>query len=407
MAPQPDYEYDSYQLKLQVNLSEEDSCLYSRYGISLFNIQVCDSIPSTPPSDSPTGIVVVIPDAVILNIDIDRCDRTKAVFSIYVRLPAGKKSSVPPVVYVPPAKHTFCITSGSSGQETKLITFNVGVLDKNVTSAGIFDQCYTYVVSRVPERLPIPVNGYDFVNGKLSPGDDDGYINYVPDILRITLPMTKETKSLIPDFGLSGAYFNSALGTVGILVRLVSSCGSTRFCIPAKLFFDKEKCTVCLEISAQFIVDASRPCSPILNGYEHRFECCDNGSRYLDLGKQLLTIYDKDEYKNEGNDPEILWEKWMTLGNTLFQTLAQAKKIDVTGINKCAESILFSFQVCYLPYRGFTIDYCDQTFQTEVNPDLPTIKNTGSIGPETSFIVEACGEYSYEFYSSFTNTPIS
>lgn len=119
--------YDCYQVTLQVNITEEDSCLFSRYGPSIFNINKvgstfdCSSckgsrerrhherhtteLPSTTnngSSDSDSdhdhhsdseyhnGHVTVkakMPQAVILDITVDRCDCTKATFILFVRLP--------------------------------------------------------------------------------------------------------------------------------------------------------------------------------------------------------------------------------------------------------------------------------------------------------------------------------
>lgn len=94
--------YDYYQIILQVNLSEEDSCLFSRYGQSVFSIKKVDAKQdcktcSLSGSDLDSQVVKLeakFPDAVILSVDIDRCDCTKATFNLLVRLPCVRKCTL-------------------------------------------------------------------------------------------------------------------------------------------------------------------------------------------------------------------------------------------------------------------------------------------------------------------------
>ncbi|VBB18842.1 hypothetical protein YASMINEVIRUS_1374 [Yasminevirus sp. GU-2018] len=99
---QTDCRYDYYQITMKVNLSEEDSCLFSRYGQSVFSIKKADSkkdcqscsIAVTDPSKEdpvPMQIVASIPDASILSVEVDRCDCTKATFNLLVRLPCVRQ----------------------------------------------------------------------------------------------------------------------------------------------------------------------------------------------------------------------------------------------------------------------------------------------------------------------------
>ena len=516
--------YDCYQINLQVNLSEEDSCLFSRYGQSLFNIKNCsleddcrscillsddcDAISSAIPAR--TSVPVKIPDAVILGIDIDRCDCTKATFSLHVRLPsksfkeaalkcavqdvsmgceacticedtalAELKSNVisymntpmqlialcessvdeidgtiPKLLAAIIALETyigeqelnlackilldalgaltdevtslrdflnnpktsgvyeaqkFCITSGASGRECEIITFNVAPLSANTVSTGVFDKCYTYEATRVPCRVPCRK---DLDDCTLSTGisyDPEPYCGIcttvepflVPDTVRIMFPMTKQIKCLVPDFGLTGSYLNAALGTVDTLVRLVS-CSPCKFCLPAKLSFDKENCMVCLDISTEYIMTNYLQ---EFAGYEHRLSCCEEfGSgckskckcEVADL-KSILTEINA-TFDAMDDCAETHRARWMTLGNTVFQHLARSKKIDVRGVNKCAESVLFSFQVCYFPYRGFCVDICGCKPVKTVPEDDSTDNVPNVLGAESSFRVQTdCGEYSYEF----------
>lgn len=99
--------YDCYQITLKVNISEEDGCLYSRYGQKLFDIKnttgktacsKCNTCKSCDRhgrcDDRHSGGIDTtprIPHAVILDVDVDRCDCTKAVFTLYVKLPCKPK----------------------------------------------------------------------------------------------------------------------------------------------------------------------------------------------------------------------------------------------------------------------------------------------------------------------------
>lgn len=533
--------YDCYQINLQVNLSEEDSCLYSRYGQSLFNIRNCNSKndcgccrPSQPNCNNASlkgcPFPVKMPDAVILSVDIDRCDCTKSIFSLYVRLPCKSfkdealkcaiqafadesaeytvdatgtpnadtvaivnainqlnldtntlvcdianctyqytdvittdantvqtditnletaiqtaitdGASASAYKDLQKALHVlshevdsllnflnrgiaadvyegqkFCITSGASGHEREVITFNVAPLPRQTVSTGVFNKCYTYEATRVPCRVLCPealqicskTTGLDyFVEGCC------GICNVVdpllvPDTLRIMFPMTKQIKCLVPDFGITGTYLNAALGTVDTLVRLVS-CSPCKFCLPAKLSFDTECCMVCLDISTEYIMSASTYTNDIA-GYEHRFSCCEEfgsgcksrcGCEVAQLKQTLASL--QAQFAGDFNNKDGLAARamWMTLGNTVFQLLARSKRIDVQGVNKCAENVLFNFQVCYFPYRGFCVDVCGcKPVKTICAPDA--IENyqgkaaSVMLGAGSSFRVQAEGEFSYEF----------
>jgi len=546
--------YDCYQINLNVNLSEEDSCFFDRYGPSLFNIRKCGhphgcvccaANPGSGSGSTPSGVPVVMPDAVILAIDIDRCDCTKALFNLYVRLPckplsepdrvqcavnaledefvhctknclagspgtnkvnsSGNLDNVNGTLVGPfistniatlitnvntlltPCQFNetqlltaianamtlnshiqnaignynglcdltsiltllqnlqvalgnyatalnsssynfehqkFCITSGASGNEREVITFDVAPLPVNVVSSGVFTKCYSYETTRVPCRvlnenallycsrktgIEFVINSADCCNAC---SVDNSLTQYVPDTLRIMFPMTKAIKCLVPDFGMSGTILNAAAATVSTKVRLVS-CSPCKFYIPAKLTFDKARCMVCLDISTEYLMSCFSQRD--MEGYEHRFGCdcdsrryttkCCNNCDVTDLRCALLAI----QQKFSGNTPSpvpvtppnVAGDKalWTALGNVMFQTLARSKKIDVMGVNKCVENVLFNFQVCYVPYRGFCVDLCGCKGKTDI-PDYGTVRASGTdftLTPSNSFKVQADAEYSYEF----------
>jgi hypothetical protein len=223
-------------------------------------------------------------------------------------------------------------------------------------------------------------------------------------------PMTKQIKCLVPDFGVTGTLLNAALGTVGTLVRLVS-CTPCKFCLPAKLSFDKDNCTVCVEIKTDYIMNYC--CDAV--GYEHRFSCCEDfrtGRRskchceVAQLKETLAVIQTAFGEADISPDAKKSRALWMTLGNKVFQLLARSKKIDVKGVNKCSENVLFSFQVCYFPYRGFCVDVSgckpvktipapDSTDDVEVIDD-ETDSNI-FLPATSSYRVQADCEFSYEF----------
>jgi len=310
----------------------------------------------------------------------------------------------------------FCITSGASGHEREVITFNVAPLKSDVVSTGVFDKCYSYEVTRVPDRVPCGsalerCTTLTGINYTIDSKDCCGICNvaeplWVPDTVRIMVPMTKQIKCLVPDFGLTGTFINAALGSIDTLVRLVS-CSPCKFCLPARLSFDKEKCMACLDISIAYIMNPSTYCNDIA-GYEHRFSCCEefgsgckSGCRDCDVAQLKTTLMCiQSEFATDVNNHVTNADRalWMTLGNTAFQLLAKSKRIDVMGVNKCAENVLFSFQVCYFPYRGFCVDACGcKPIKTVIETDPAATFNEHTLGASTSYRIQGEGEFSYEF----------
>jgi hypothetical protein len=384
--------YDCYQINLQVKLPEEDSCLYSRYGPSLFNIRKVDTGKCVEKDDCCNDSCSTecdekkykpkIPDAAILAIDIDKCDCTKAIFTIFVRLLCNKNAPADiENLYKGPLDRffesgKFTITSGASGLEREIITFSVNPLPVNVTASGVIDKCYTFEIFRVPCRK--------LKNCTEEECDCDFPCNAVKtsvsfDSLQIMFPLTKEIKCLVPDFGLHGTYLNIALGTlVKTKVRVVS-LGPIKFSVLGLLTYDKDTCTVCLEISLHtFKVNTD-----YTNGYEHLMGpflcndgCCDDSEIAIEALNCIL----------HDDNP-------ITAAIKFFKLLASSKKLDVMGLDKCIEKVLFSFQLCYVPFQKLCLSDCGSKCDTEICSDLvyglPDVKNTYRVQTDSP-------EYSYE-----------
>jgi len=284
----------------------------------------------------------------------------------------------------------FTIFSGSSGYERKLITFLAKPLDENVTSIGTVDKCHTYKIARVPCRDFVvsstegtaPNKKY-YAKCKTQCGDTIKLVEVPapivpqqckalePNAVKITFPMTKAIKCLVPDLPLPGAYLNSYLGTIGTKVRIVSSC-PVKFSIPAVMLFDKENCSVCLVIR-------NVPCCDKLSsefGHNHMFGsfgCCDDDCAVKCADDKLAVAI-----VNSGE-------------NRIMRLLSSARKLDVMGVHKCVEQKLWSFQVCSTPYETFCVDACGCSVPTKFVLD-------GLNEDMSSFVVEADSPYSYEFY---------
>ncbi len=516
--------HDCYQVNLQVKLSEEDSCLYSRYGPSLFDIKRVDQ-------ERDHNDKLKMPSAAIVGIDIDRCDCTKSIFSLYVSLP-GKKpchlcaceesnepckpcdddgsgsssscsssesscdrpcrrftcpgtttttTTVPtttiPTTTVPTTTTTttipttttptttalsvptttalttnvalttttttssrfrcrkrsrsrsnsssssssssssnsshddssdnssidsnnndesdnqlyedyeefesckFVITTNASGHPRELITFLVNPLPYNVVSSGVVDRCYTYEMTRVPCR-------------KLKDCHDSdsqccaAKTEFGGNTLRVMFPLTKDIKCLVLDLGLSGTMVNYVLGTlVKTKVRIVSR-GPIKFAFPALITFDKESCTVCLEIFTRYIAQAKAVCGDgNMNGYENRygvFGCVAGGA--IDCPLDLMC-------EPDANGANILSQAVYNHNDShFFRLLASSKKLDVMGVDKCVEKVLFSFQVCHVPYKNVVVDKCGKKYNTvfACEEDAKAFKSSYRVMSDV-------GEYSYEY----------
>lgn len=405
--------YDCYQISLQIKLSEEESCLYNKYGLSLFNVsklgdgEPCDCV-NTPIPDLPVGYIDV-PTALVLDVNIDSCDCTKATFTIFVRLAC--KCTVVPNSTVNFEGASFALTSEMYGRCRQLTIFEVNPLPTNVVSRAINNEHVFFEITRVPDRFASPnitINSVTYVCGK------DVALPVGGNSLRITFPLTKDLKSMIPDFGLSGSLLNfSHSPNVRTKVR-VMSYGPVKFALPAMLSFNKDSCTVTLEIDLDYIANNRND----IIGYEQlfgSFGCGIASNCASDLRGATLLNEIIDEYLTlDAGDAAAKF----------FRLLASSKKLDLTGVDKCVEKVLFSFQLCYLPWKNIAFGDCNNKYSTQIIDSDPAdpltdptdiihsqyilrSNNFGSISSNSgnAYTVEADGHYSYE-YSVITHGPI-
>ena len=381
----PQTSYDCYQINIQVNLSEEDSCLYKRYGTSMFSIKnVSCSIDETKICCSDQ---IINPDASILNIELDKCDHIGALFSIYVKLPYNDEQKKF-------ENQTFCISSGSSGTETNILTFEVASLSVTIVSTGVINKCHVYEIMRVPNRtIDISSTNCSSLNttiadGCTEPGTSTENLFFVADTLNITFPLTKDLKSF---------YLNNCSSEY-VLVRAVS-CGASKFCIPARLYFDIDKCTVRLNISVDFIITMFNDPTNTNTGYYHMFNysCNDQHNIINTLISSYNEITNDSTTSTTSTSVTPNYALYATLGKLLFEYIA-GKKINISGVNKCSETVLYNFTICYFPYIGYTINKCGTSILT-IAETISTNYGTTVIDfqPENSFKVETCRNYSYQF----------
>lgn len=511
--------YDYYQITLQINLSQDDSCLFNKYGLSIFSIKkvnskACNSCNNdylvTNTSDPQiVNLEADIPNALILSVDIDRCDCTKASFTIFVKLPCVRfyalsqtelltlqVSHVTIINYLDPSTRVpttqppldpppclanetsayaeayenllsakdgdifnvytyaifmknlcaltkalevlrfelvnddgnlsdtdpvvkaidtmlgnlcvivnetllnnepnngifrdgkFSIFSGASGRDKEIMTFYVKPLDPSIVSTGVFDKCYSYEITRVPERKfdPIHCEGQDKYaicsNGKLIPiaPPCDRFcvetpVSLVSDTLHITFALTKDLKCLLADFSFPGTVSNAVLGKLSTIVKIVSNCPQ-KFSFPAKMTFDKINCTVCLEIRTCAIHDYLQTSDHLYNSEFGRFGCASLCKDTKCSGEiNLASLFKSDNF-------------------SFFDFLTMSRKLDVVGVHKCTEKTFFSFQVCTVPYKPVCVNICGCKLMT-----IPDLGDLCAVTDLNSYKVQADCDYTYEFSS--------
>jgi hypothetical protein len=258
-----------------------------------------------------------LPEALIADVTVDKCDCTKATFLVYVNL-------------LEKPSRRFKIVSGTSASGTVLKTFEVYPLRTNddnerVVSSGVFTKCGNLEMFKVG-CLVRDASSTD------QPPKFEG-------CLRLIVPLTKELKCLVPDFGFNNPVINETVNEcLKVPVRLVSK-GSCNLVYPACLSYNKKDCNVCLEIEL--------------------------GSDNLTVPRHVKTHNEKfgDLGCNAVCDPDFIftpldWKK-----------LLLVRKLDVMGVDKCCETVLFSFQVCYEPLDR-TYDNVEHQFCNDLKGSL-------------------------------------
>lgn len=268
----------------------------------------------------------------IIDISFDKCDPTKAsvVFSLSVEQDKSEKVEI-----------GLCVTDFNTSVVTfRLIkTIEINALPSNIFSSGIVNECYNYEIHRF---CP---GGFtecpDEEEGDEDMPQDDALISTNIDCMKIIFPMTKEIKCLAPDFGLQGMLANQFIeSTLHSRVRIVS-VGPNPVIIPASLTYDKEQCTACLTLNNTIFNDDGtktlfgESMKSDMNGYEHLF-----GSRGCEHLKNKFQI----ECPTETSDECCLVN--------LFQYLSFFRKFNVMGVDKCSQTVLFSFELCTVPTKS-------------------------------------------------------
>jgi len=408
MPVYPSKLYDCYQLNLQVNLSEEDSCLYSRYGSTLFKIKkvkqpvCCCENGQDDCCDEEDGDI----DASILNVEIDKCDCTKAVFSLYVKLcclergcgfgqcDGGLTNPLTAISITPFEGAKFTITSGASGRDCNVVTFVVNPLPPKVSTSGVVDKLYKFDITRVPCRVVKHCDNTTYDRTTHAPNNDPDECDVTRylggDTLVVTFPMTKESKCLVPDFNYAGTILKIFNNTNATKVRVVS-CGPLKFSFPAILTFDKNSCTVSLQIGTFSTVQ--RDGATLVTGHEHVYgqlgcalSLCDYSVSNCDYdcgtgASSVLDLMQSNVLSNE--------EK----ARKLFQLLATSKKLEVMGVDKCTEKTFFTFQLCVDPFKKVCVDMCGRKVETVVLCG----QSLDNRGFNHSYRVHSDGDYSYEW----------
>lgn len=388
--------YDCYQVKIQVKLTEEDSCLYDRFGKDLFSVKKdvdnspCDDFDDN--KDTPDG------EPFITHIEIDKCDCTKAIFTLYVCLPVDDACAKVDhdensfATYFKPCK--FMVVSGTSSQRREVVTFEVHPLRGNVVSSGVVDKCCTYETMRVckyvkRKKSTSGLIGSDPATFAPVPSITNSFFEFSNDakeslcygrdanLMRIIFPMTKDLKCLAPRLGIGGTLIDSVAGAVcKIRVRLVTT-DPCPFDYPALLTYDIESCTVCLEVEDNPLI-----IEPLLDGYTNKF------------GKLGCDYF---------IDDNIAGSVVPDVAGNLFSYLALSRKINVMGVDKCSETVLFSFQICVYTQESIIVNDCG----SNVNyvPSCPKTDHTfnnltiAQISSKVDGyrVKSTVGEYCYEF----------
>ena len=143
----------------------------------------------------------------------------------------------------------------------------------------------------------------------------------------------------------------------------IQSVGPNCITVPACITYNRENCTACLEIQAQNFWELCRN----IQGYEHLYpgdgcQCQlkrDSKNSINDLTCQLPCSATR--ARNAG---------LFDVNGTFMEKLATLRRFKVLGVDKCTETVLFTFQVCSVPLRVPFVYVCGKLVNFCNNPPL-------------------------------------
>lgn len=321
--------HDCYQVKLQVNLNEEEQNFFEKFGESIIKINrskdsnlLSESIVETSLNKKSPSVLnltayvelerlfdnvddsvenpseeTTMPGTTMLGTTMPETTISETTVPVTTEPPLGGGTSVEP------ARFNIFVRAGK--YENRLVTFIVYPLKENVVAKGTFNDNMEYEITRVP--------CYDTSDSAEEPRK-----------LRLVVPLTKDLQCLLPDFGLSGLLLNQAIETnLKTKVRIVTSTPNM-VSLPAVMSFDKESCTACLEF------DADKDYESMVKGYKYLYDC-------------------------ENVKSEELANKIMSPMSKPFEILSMFRSFDVKGVAKCTEKTLFSFDICHVALKPLRV----------------------------------------------------
>ena len=311
-------DHDCYQVKLQVNLNEEEQNFFEKFGESIIKISrskdnnvLSESIVETTLNKKSPSILNVTAYVELERL-FENVEETENLLQ-ETTMPATTvpETTVPETTEPPlgggssvePARFNIFVRAGK--YENRLVTFVVYPLKENVVAKGTFNDNLEYEITRVP--------CYDTSESAEEPRK-----------LRLVVPLTKDLQCLLPDLGLSGLLLNQAIETnLKTKVRIVTSTPNM-VSLPAVMSFDKESCTACLEF------DADKDYESMVKGYKYLYDC-------------------------ENVKSEELANKIMSPMSKPFEILSMFRSFEVKGVAKCTEKTLLSFDICHVALKPVRI----------------------------------------------------
>ncbi len=343
----PELPCNSYHVKLQVRVSEEVRCFYEKFGRCIFNLKKvqekcpipcntiksceCDSdstsseptttaLPTTTEAESCSSDTVQCElKSYIMAVEFDKCDCTKATFTLFVTF--GNKellcSDAPCCVSneshcdkIFSDKYSICV--GIHDYFHLVSTFVINSLPHGILSTGVVNDAYRYEIFRLNKK-------------------EDCCESANPECFNIIFPMTENLKNMAFDLKLGGTAVKQIINTeVKIKVRVIGT--SARNCsasFPALMVFNKTNCTACLEVCFDDV-------KCLKKGYEYAFKH-DNKCECR-CKKEQCAVKHLDDM-------------------SLEEIICIFKRFDVVGLSKCTEKTLLSFQICHGPRH---IECCEE-----------------------------------------------